>query len=92
MGIIPADNLRERASERESISAHYREGERERGGERESGAALNHVARPHISLCSCVRQSERQRGESTSESGGNSRTTYHLAERSMRLRQATQEG
>ncbi|KAI9544749.1 hypothetical protein NQZ68_001627 [Dissostichus eleginoides] len=39
----------------------------------------------------CARQSER-RGESTSESRGNIRTAYHLAERSMHSRQATQEG
>lgn len=55
--------------------------ERERGRERERGSTLNHVARPHISLCSCVRQSERRRGESTSDSCGNSGTTYHLTKR-----------
>ncbi len=75
-----------------SIIACERESERasqltrERGRERESGAALNHVADPQLSLCSCARQSERRGGESASESRGNSRTTYHLAKRSMHLR------
>lgn len=62
MSIAATDNLRER----ESLSLLKREREREE----------YHVARPHISLCSCVKQSEQWRGASTSESRGNPRTTW----------------
>lgn len=54
--------------ERESLSLLKREREREE----------YHVACPHISLCSCVKQSEQWRGASTSESRGNSGTRVPL--------------